>query len=429
MLIGPEHFGRVIRCPACSDRIQVPGAAEIAAQSGFQGSGTSEGAGPAGAVATADDTDFANVSPWTSLGIGIGFAVILYLAMALFKGSYVSDLFLERDWVPYVVTIFFGWSIGILLLKFMRLRTQRDALLVEVLPVQISREINESNTGQFLEHIRQIPTKLARSYMVTRMRRGIEHFAVRRSNPDVARMMQSQSDIDASAINGSYTLLKAFLWAIPILGFIGTVLGISEAIAGMSVDTAGAEDMSKLMDSINAVTGGLGVAFDTTLLALVISIMLAFPVAAMQKAEEDLLNAVDEYCNENLLKRLDDAGGMADVASNTQGILSALRSAVSSGQEEILAEFRDAGERMAELQREQHALLEKSGGVVEEQMASLVNKTGNEAARAFDATTVAVKENLGALGEGIAELNKVLKGLDGKQVVIEKKKRGWFGKG
>ena len=62
-------------------------------------------------------------------------------------------------------------------------------------------------------------------------------------------------------------------------------------------------------------------------------------------------------------------------------------------------------------------------------MASLVTKTGNEAARAFDETAHAVRENLGKLGEGIAELNKVLKQLDGKQVVIEKKKSKWFGRG
>ncbi|MCP4850074.1 MAG: hypothetical protein GY899_19210 [Verrucomicrobiaceae bacterium] len=380
-------------------------------------------------VSSQTNSDFANVHPWLSLSIGVGFALLFYLAMLLIKGSYLSDLFLARGWIPYVVVVFFGWSIGILTLKFLQLRTQRVALLIEVLPVQISHEINSSNINQFIEHISRIPENLSRTYMVTRMRRGLEHFAIRRSNPDVARMMQSQSDIDVSAIGGSYSLVKSFLWAIPILGFIGTVIGISAAISGFSGQTEAAQDMAVLMASINNVTGGLGVAFDTTLVALVISILLAFPVSAMQKAEEDLLNSIDEYCNENLLKRLDDAGGMAEVASNTEGILLALKSAVASGQEEILQEFREAGERMAELQGEQHKLLQKTSESVDSKMASLVTKTGNEAARAFDETAHAVRENLGKLGEGIAELNKVLKQLDGKQVVIEKKKSKWFGRG
>lgn len=427
MLISAEHFGKVIPCPACNERIQMPDAGEIsrtyaAASSNMQASGGRP-------VGMQSNSDFANVHPWLSLGIGVGFAVVFYLAMLVVRGSYVSDLFLERGWVPCVVVIFFGWSVGILILKYLRLRTQRVALLVEVLPIQINYEINSSNISQFIEHIARIPEKLSRTYMVSRMRRGLEHFAIRRSNPDVARMMQSQSDIDVSAISGSYSLVKSFLWAIPILGFIGTVIGISSAISGFSGQTETAQDMSVLMDSINNVTGGLGVAFDTTLVALVISILLAFPVSSMQKAEEDLLNAIDEYCNENLLKRLDDAGGMAEVASNTEGILLALKSAVASGQEEILEKFREAGERMAELQNEQHKLLQRTTESVDSKMDSLVTKTGNEAARAFDTTSHAVRENLGKLSEGIAELNKVLKQLDGKQVVIEKRKSKWFSRG
>jgi hypothetical protein len=427
MLISAEHFGKVIPCPACSERIQMPEAGEVsrtyaAASSRRQESGSQS-------VNAQTNSDFTNVHPWLSLGIGMAFAVLFYLAMLLIKGSYLSDLFLDRGWIPYVVVVFFGWSIGILTLKYVQLRNQRMALLVEVLPVQISHEINSSNINQFIEHIARIPDRLSRTYMVTRMRRGLEHFAIRRSNPDVARMMQSQSDIDVSAIGGSYSLVKSFLWAIPILGFIGTVIGISAAISGFSGQTEAAQDIAVLMESINNVTGGLGVAFDTTLVALVISILLAFPVSAMQKAEEDLLNSIDEYCNENLLKRLDDAGGMAEVASNTEGILVALKSAVSSGQEEILGEFREAGERMAELQGEQRKLLQATSESVDARIAALVTKTGNEAARAFDETAHAVRENLGKLGEGIAELNKVLKQLDGKQVVIEKKKSKWFGRG
>ena len=428
MLINAEHFGRIIPCPACNDRIQMPSAAEVSNSYAAASSSTRQQHNTeSGSIQS--NSDFANVHPWSRLGIGVGFAVLFYLAMLLIKGSYLSDLFLARGWIPYIVVIFFGWSVGILTLKYLRLRTQRVALLVEVLPVQISHGINSSNINQFLDHIRRIPEGLSRTYMVTRMRRGLEHFAIRRSNPDVARMMQSQSDIDVSAIGGSYSLVKSFLWAIPILGFIGTVIGISAAISGFSGQTEAAQDMTLLMESINNVTGGLGVAFDTTLVALVISILLAFPVSAMQKAEEDLLNSIDEYCNENLLKRLDDAGGMAEVASNTEGILVALKSAVSSGQEEILEEFRQAGERMAQLQDEQHKLIQRTSDNVDAKMNSLVTKTGNEAARAFDETSHAVRENLGKLGEGIAELNKVLKQLDGKQVVIEKKKNKWFGRG
>ena len=54
-------------------------------------------------------------------------------------------------------------------------------------------------------------------------------------------------------------------------------------------------------------TTGLGVAFDTTLLALVMSIVIMFPASSLQKAEEDFLNRVEFYCDERLARRLDDS--------------------------------------------------------------------------------------------------------------------------
>jgi hypothetical protein len=65
--------------------------------------------------------------------------------------------------------------------------------------------------------------------------------------------------------------------------------------------------MAVLKDKLGMVTSGLGVAFDTTLLALIMSVMVMFPASVMQMREEELLNAIDDYCNENFLKRLEDS--------------------------------------------------------------------------------------------------------------------------
>jgi hypothetical protein len=63
-----------------------------------------------------------------------------------------------------------------------------------------------------------------------------------------------------------------------------------------------------MKQSIGAVTSGLGVAFDTTLLALVMSIFIMFPTSSLQKAEEDFLDRVDVYCEQHLGRRLDVSG-------------------------------------------------------------------------------------------------------------------------
>ena len=111
-------------------------------------------------------------------------------------------------------------------------------------------------------------------------------------------MLKSQSEIDATMVDSSYVLIKVFIWAIPILGFIGTVLGISEAVSSFGGEMGAAADIEKIKEQLGQVTGGLSEAFDTTLVSLIFSLFVMFPTSVMQKNEEDLLNKVDEYCNE-----------------------------------------------------------------------------------------------------------------------------------
>ena len=65
-----------------------------------------------------------------------------------------------------------------------------------------------------------------------------------------------------------------------------------------------AADIEVIKEQLANVTGGLSEAFDTTLISLIFSLCVMFPTSIMQKNEEDLLNKVDEYCNEYFLKRL-----------------------------------------------------------------------------------------------------------------------------
>jgi hypothetical protein len=134
-------------------------------------------------------------------------------------------------------------------------------------------------------------------------------------------MLKSQSEIDATMVDSSYVLIKVFIWAIPILGFIGTVLGISDAVSSFGGEMGAAADIEVIKEQLGQVTGGLSEAFDTTLVSLIFSLWVMFPTSVMQKNEEDLLNKVDEYCNEYFLKRLREPHGEAGTveSGNTIG--------------------------------------------------------------------------------------------------------------
>jgi biopolymer transport protein ExbB/TolQ len=127
--------------------------------------------------------------------------------------------------------------------------------------------------------------------------------------------------------------VRVFVWAVPTLGFIGTVIGIGAAVGGFSDTLEAASSIEGMKASIGSVTGGLGVAFDTTLLALVMSILIMFPANAVQRIEEGLLSAIDDYCAEHLVQKLEDeasapAGDPADerlLDALTARIVAALR--------------------------------------------------------------------------------------------------------
>jgi hypothetical protein len=83
-----------------------------------------------------------------------------------------------------------------------------------------------------------------------------------------------------------------------------------------------AADIEVIKEQLGQVTGGLSEAFDTTLVSLIFSLCVMFPTSVMQKNEEDLLNKVDEYCNEYFLKRLREpqTAGVVTAASSADSI-------------------------------------------------------------------------------------------------------------
>jgi biopolymer transport protein ExbB/TolQ len=250
-------------------------------------------------------------------------AVFFYLAIVQpLAGTYFGELFGARGWVPYAITWLSAWAGLLLIVKAWLLSSQRRALELDLLPDAIDARITPGNADVFQQHLRDVSARelprsglpvaggialaASRSFLVERIDRALDRFRMRSNSQDVVDQLTSQSQLDANAVESSYTMIRVFIWAIPLLGFIGTVVGISAAVAGFSDSVASAVDLDVMKHSIGTVTTGLGVAFDTTLLALVMSILIMFPTSSLQKAEEDFLGRVDAYCDERLGRRVDD---------------------------------------------------------------------------------------------------------------------------
>ena len=254
--------------------------------------------------------------------VGLGIELVFYLFLLVFLLSDSTkifyDYFYERGWVPYVLTYLTSWSFAILWFKRKKLSNQVNVMQFKLLPEDISVDIREDNVGEFYTHIKRLGFDPRQSFLLTRIFRGLEHFSVRKNHSETADMLKSQSEIDATMVDSSYVLIKVFIWAIPILGFIGTVLGISDAVSSFGGEMGAAADIEVIKEQLGQVTGGLSEAFDTTLVSLVFSLFVMFPTSIMQKNEEDLLNKVDEYCNEYFLKRLREPLSVSSISDSGQ---------------------------------------------------------------------------------------------------------------
>jgi len=362
------------------------------------------------------------VSFWMSSAIAFGVTGFWYLFLWLVmpETSYLRILFMERSWVQYAETFLAAWTLGILILKSMLIRTQTQALSLDTVPSSISPEINMYNVADFYDHVNALPQKFANTLLVRRMRKGLEYFYVRESNSEVASMMSSQSDIDANSIGGSYSLAKVYMWAIPILGFIGTVLGIGSAIGSFAESLAQSSDPEAMMGGLQTVLGGMGTAFDTTFLALVLSIMLMIPLSSIQAAEEDILNQVDESCNDHLIKRLNDGGAGAQLSDASA--IRELGQVLETSNSKIVGKFADIHGNMAQVYERQTEHYAKVAEAIDGQLKAMEQRAQTYEKRLDED----VSKSLGTLAEGIRNLNEVLKDLNGKQIVVKKKLFGIF---
>lgn len=462
--VEPEMAGKVVRCPGCNTKLQIPESApgDLPAPSGLPSPSGLQPPPPDGLKMPApsmpmqsapssqdeydvqeqrqarggwEESDPTNPSMLMSLGLGVLLFLtwfgIIYpfqapptVAAADFTGmQWIANLFFKHLLVSATNTLFFTWSMSMLYFKFRKLRHQREALLLDVLPMELGHEINAQNVHLFIDHLYSFPHRLRDSMMVNRIRKALELFEVRPNVGDVATMMSSQSNIDGARIGGSYNPLKAFLWAIPILGFVGTVIGLSHAIGGMNF--ANVDDVKAIIAQVNTVTSGLGTAFDATLLGLVLAMSLNFPMNALMKAEDDNLNNIDAFCDEVLIPRLNDGAGIA--GGDTNGLMDALVKGVASSQKEFLVDLNALSAKIKDFADNLDKRAAAHQERVDSEFAMAVNRMREDFTNAVKDSVKTSTEYNRALASGIQSLNNVLSELGSKQIIIHQtKKKGWF---
>ncbi|MCU0534677.1 MAG: MotA/TolQ/ExbB proton channel family protein [Hydrococcus sp. Prado102] len=249
-----------------------------------------------------------DVNLLTILAIALVMTLAIYLIVFPFKTSFIGILLYDRGYTQHLAIYFACIVVSLNILKFNKLQKEFRVLKRFWIPDTILFDDPEAK-----EIINLQKTLAKEPYLVAiRCSRVIAAYIQSANRKNAAELALDDSSFYISASESSYTFPRILIWAIPLLGFIGTVFGISEAVNGFSNLLDKVADVEQIKEGIGTVTTGLAIAFDTTLLALLLSVAVMIPLVLIERFETRLLLGIDIFINDQLLPRLRERGGDFD---------------------------------------------------------------------------------------------------------------------
>ena len=145
-----------------------------------------------------------------------------------------SSKFIDRGLGGYVmaagIMLLFFWSCTILFVKGRKAKYQRKALALNLVPQDPNFFLNTATAREALLRIRGSVDDTSHFLLLNRIEVALSNLQNIGQISDVSSIVNAQASNDEDQVSSSYNLLNGFLWAIPVLGFIGTVLGLGQAI-------------------------------------------------------------------------------------------------------------------------------------------------------------------------------------------------------
>lgn len=220
----------------------------------------------------------------------------------------VAAVLLDRGSPIYPLTIqnamwlIFFLGLGELWMRFAAGSYEVRMLQASLLPEDEETMLRAKDLTPLYRRLKANPG-IERRVLPRLIRRVILQFQSSRSIDQANVLLNSSLDLLQHEIDLKYNMLRYIMWLIPTLGFVGTVVGIALALADASA-MPDITDSAAIKAWVATLTSSLGVAFNTTLLALLMAAALVFLMHIAQGREEAALNNSGQYCLDNLINRL-----------------------------------------------------------------------------------------------------------------------------
>jgi biopolymer transport protein ExbB/TolQ/uncharacterized protein YukE len=246
---------------------------------------------------------------WAEYGVA---ATMLVLALLFPIGLMIFDptLMFERGWEQYVGTGIYLWAVLTLSRELMRLWRNERAFeeapdLLRRVNIAAARQDAGSGSGAGKATAVEVSDKERR--LLPRRVRQLASYIRETRSPSVTQLMEvnrEASGLDQEQVAGRFTLTRYILYLLPVIGFIGTVEGISRALMKISEVLPMVKELDGFLSNLTGVTAALQIAFDSTLLALFLSAALMLVQTLVFRRSEELLARVDRWVVEHVLPRV-----------------------------------------------------------------------------------------------------------------------------
>lgn len=247
-----------------------------------------------------------------ALVIGAGVISIFSLSLPVPKiGSgriFLSDILFDRGSTIYPLTIqnlmwlMFAVGISEVILRFNRASSEIRQLKAGLLPDDDASILRSKDLIPVYRRI--MKSERYRNHRLQRIiLRAIQQFQIGRSVNQANSLVNSSLELIQHEVDLKYNILRYIVWLIPTLGFIGTVIGIALALSAAN-NMPNLDDSAAVQVWFSLMTSKLGLAFNTTFLALIMAAILVFLQHIAQGREESGLNGIGQYVLDNLINRL-----------------------------------------------------------------------------------------------------------------------------
>ena len=225
----------------------------------------------------------------------------------------VTQAFLREAnlWTVVPLSVLFFVSVALLVGKTLKLRLQKKAMGWAVVPASADFVLNENTAEAVLQRIQGLVDQPDQFVILNRIERGLSNLHYLGQVSEVSSILRGQADDDEKTVASSFTLLQGLVWAMPVLGFVGTAQGLAFAMGRFRLVLGDqGTDLAAIKQSLQEVTLGLSTSFETTLVALVFALAIQIWITFRQRAELEFLDSCNDYCQRYVISKLRLASGM-----------------------------------------------------------------------------------------------------------------------